>query len=254
MAKTTLDQEAILAMLAAKDVEQLWPVFLKIVKPFGFDGVLYGTNRLSRGDAFGRRPDSFFLTDLPGEIMKLFWDKEQYRDAVIADWAMRNNGVRSLRYGGEIYASGKMTPRQTMVHESLMQAGVTSGIAIGFTVDNTMESAGLGLINLGASHDETEAIWAANEVSLMTYAQLFQLKLSSFALPMPRKKLTKRQMEVLRWVAEGKTNAEVATILGLSSATIEKHLRQSRETLGVSTTLQAVLHAQIYARAFTDPR
>jgi len=241
-------------MLAATNVEELWPVLLRTVKPFGFDGVLYGTNRLARGEAFGRRPDSFFLSDLPSHVMELFWDNEQYRDTVVADWAMRNNGVQSLRYGKEAYDSGQMTPRQKAIHEALFGAGITSGIAIGFNEDNSCMTTGIGLINFGATHDETEAIWAAHETVLMIYAQVFQLKMSTLALPMPRKDLTPRQLEVLRWVAEGKTNAEVATILGLSSATIEKHLRQSRETLGVSTTLQAVLHAQIYARAFTDRR
>jgi len=67
--------------------------------------------------------------------------------------------------------------------------------------------------------------------------------MASLPIPTQRNDLTERQKEVLHWVAHGKTSAEIATILGLSSATIEKHLRQARDTLGVSTTTQAVLFA-----------
>jgi len=47
--------------------------------------------------------------------------------------------------------------------------------------------------------------------------------------------LTEREREVLRWVAEGKRNREIATILGLSSRTVGKHLERVFEKLGVET-------------------
>ena len=55
------------------------------------------------------------------------------------------------------------------------------------------------------------------------------------------RRLTKRQHEVLQWVSDGKTTQDIAIIMDVSKATVEKHLRLAREVLGVETTAQAVL-------------
>ena len=51
--------------------------------------------------------------------------------------------------------------------------------------------------------------------------------------------LSARQAEVLDWVARGKTNKEVATILGLSERTVHHHLEQVYRTLGVDNRTAA---------------
>ncbi len=45
--------------------------------------------------------------------------------------------------------------------------------------------------------------------------------------------LTQKESEVLLWVAQGKSNAETALILGISEATVKKHLEHIFEKLGV---------------------
>lgn len=52
--------------------------------------------------------------------------------------------------------------------------------------------------------------------------------------------LSAREREVLRWVAAGRRQAEIAATLGLSARTVENHLRRARQRLGVATTAQAV--------------
>jgi len=51
--------------------------------------------------------------------------------------------------------------------------------------------------------------------------------------------LTRREAEVLAWVAEGKTNEEIGRILGLSSRTVQKHLEHIYPKLGVETRTAA---------------
>jgi LuxR family transcriptional regulator len=74
--------------------------------------------------------------------------------------------------------------------------------------------------------------------------------LTSLPFTPPRGKLTSRQREVLEWVAEGKTSADIATIMGLSPPTVEKHLRLARETLGVETTAHALIKAAFLNQVF----
>ncbi len=47
--------------------------------------------------------------------------------------------------------------------------------------------------------------------------------------------LTSRETEVLSWVAKGKTNRDIADILGMSHRTVNKHLEHIFEKLGVET-------------------
>jgi DNA-binding NarL/FixJ family response regulator len=51
--------------------------------------------------------------------------------------------------------------------------------------------------------------------------------------------LTPRETEVLSWVAKGKTNRDIADILGLSPRTVNKHLEHVFEKLGVETRAAA---------------
>ncbi len=51
--------------------------------------------------------------------------------------------------------------------------------------------------------------------------------------------LTPRELEVLNWVAKGKTNRDIAEILGMSPRTVNKHLEHIFVKLGVETRAAA---------------
>ncbi|MDF3835997.1 LuxR C-terminal-related transcriptional regulator [Cupriavidus basilensis] len=56
----------------------------------------------------------------------------------------------------------------------------------------------------------------------------------------PEAALTARELEVLRWVAQGKTSWEAGQILGISEHGISHHMRNVMRKLGVGNRLQAV--------------
>jgi len=51
--------------------------------------------------------------------------------------------------------------------------------------------------------------------------------------------LSRRESEVLAWVAQGKTNSEIATILAMNLGTVKKHLASIFQKLGVETRTAA---------------
>lgn len=51
--------------------------------------------------------------------------------------------------------------------------------------------------------------------------------------------LTPREAEILFWVAQGKTNPEIATILGIGLTTVKKHLESTFAKLGVENRTSA---------------
>jgi len=55
--------------------------------------------------------------------------------------------------------------------------------------------------------------------------------------------LNDREVEILTWVARGKTSSEIAQILGLSKRTVDFHIDNARTKLGAATRTEAVLKA-----------
>ena len=52
--------------------------------------------------------------------------------------------------------------------------------------------------------------------------------------------LSSRELQVMRWVASGRRQADIALMLGLSERTVEGHLRRIRKRLGATSTAQAM--------------
>jgi DNA-binding CsgD family transcriptional regulator len=55
--------------------------------------------------------------------------------------------------------------------------------------------------------------------------------------------LTAREAEVLRWVAAGKSDAQIGAILRVSARTVQKHLQNIYDKLGVESRTAAVMRA-----------
>lgn len=57
--------------------------------------------------------------------------------------------------------------------------------------------------------------------------------------------LNDREIEVLTWVARGKTSAEIADLIGLTKRTVDFHLDNARIKLGAATRTEAAIKAAI---------
>jgi len=61
--------------------------------------------------------------------------------------------------------------------------------------------------------------------------------------PLQKLGLTPRAAEALLWLAQGKTNSDIATILGVTESTVKKHVQEMFEKLGVETRGAATVRA-----------
>ena len=57
--------------------------------------------------------------------------------------------------------------------------------------------------------------------------------------------LTPRAAEALLWLAQGKSNADIATILGITESTVKKYVQEMFEKLGVETRGAAAVRALV---------
>jgi DNA-binding NarL/FixJ family response regulator len=65
----------------------------------------------------------------------------------------------------------------------------------------------------------------------------------SSCAPLLKLGLTPRAAEALLWLAQGKTNSDIATILGITESTVKKHVQEMFEKLGVETRGAATVRA-----------
>lgn len=55
-------------------------------------------------------------------------------------------------------------------------------------------------------------------------------------------RLTKRQEEIAQWIAEGKSNGDIAGILGLSLQTVKNHVSAILERLGLENRTAVAIY------------
>src|SRR5436190_8992583 len=93
-----------------------------------------------------------------------------------------------------------------------------------------------------ANADLVRAIEARLRRSQQQAQREFKPDFSSFA-PLLTLGLTPRAAEALLWLAQGKTNSDVATILGITESTVKKYVQEMFEKLGVETRGAATVRA-----------
>jgi DNA-binding NarL/FixJ family response regulator len=93
-----------------------------------------------------------------------------------------------------------------------------------------------------ANADLVRAIEARLRRSEQQVSREFKPDFSSFA-PLLKLGLTPRAAEALLWLAQGKTNTDIATILGITESTVKKHVQEMFEKLGVETRGAATMRA-----------
>jgi DNA-binding NarL/FixJ family response regulator len=93
-----------------------------------------------------------------------------------------------------------------------------------------------------ANNDLVQAIEARLSRSARQAKREFKPDFST-AEPLVKLGLTPRAAEALLWLAQGKTNSDIATILGITESTVKKHVQEIFEKLGVETRGAATVRA-----------
>ncbi|NDV00897.1 LuxR family transcriptional regulator [Pseudoroseicyclus tamaricis] len=238
------------AITNAPRVEDLWALHTDEMARRGFTRVLYGYTRYRSTNSLGDPQDWVMLTNHAPEYINRFLEDGLFHNAPMTRWALENDGACSWSWLQEMYRTDGLTPAETKVVEFNRKMGVTAGYTLSFRSVSQRTKGAIALTGApGMSQAEVDRIWEEQGPAIMVANNVFHLKL--LTLPWSgNRSLTKRQIEVLQWVGDGKTTQDIALILGLTAATVEKHLRLAREALDVETTAQAVLKAAFYNQMF----
>lgn len=240
-------------LFLAQTIDQVWEMHKEAMRHFGFDRLIYASTRLAFGQDFDSWDDALVLTSHDPEYVEAFFGKGLYAHAPMVRWTMENTGAISWGKVPELIAAGMAPPRAYEVLELNQKYGVIAGYSISFREISSRARGGIGLCaRPGLSQADVDAIWAEYGDAILVLNNAMHLKLVHLPHQGAEISLTQRQREVLQWIADGKSVQNVATLLGVSPATVEKHLRLARENLKVETTAQAVLKAGMLNQIFVD--
>ncbi len=235
----------------SKSLEELWAVHSEQMASYGFDRLLYGYTRYRTEHSLGDPEDFVVLSNHDPDYVSGFIHSGLYFHAPLMNWALENEGAISWRAIAGALSNGPSKPEMMRVHEFNQKHDVTVGYTVTFT---SLSARSKGAISMaaerGITQDQIDAVWDEHGEDILLMNNVAHLKILTMPYVPPNRGLTKRQREALEWVGDGKTTQDIAMLMGLTTATVEKHLRLAREALAVETTAQAVLKAALHNQMF----
>jgi DNA-binding CsgD family transcriptional regulator len=230
----------------ARRIEDVWALAVPYYRALGFSRVNYGHTRFRHDRSIGDPDDAIFLSTADPDYVRLYFRGGFFSRTPVYRWALNNDGACTWTWVQKAYDEGRLSAEEAEAVRQNAQMGVAAGIAVSFPESSTRSKGALGLIaDKGLTHGDVEEIFATRQQEILSIAHMMHLKIIQLPGGSGRRALTSRQREVLEWVADGKTMQDIACIMGVSPAMVEKHLRLAREALDVDTTAQAVAKAAL---------
>lgn len=180
------------------------------------------------------RSPRFHAEGFPEELVGQYLEERLYRDnPVLAAARARLEPV----YWEEALAAMTLTEREKAFVDRFRAADLGHGVGIPVYGPNGREGhCGLGFAK-GVRRIRPQAL-----SSYQWVCQLGHLRYCAAVLPgLPDPKLSDREVEVLNWVAAGKSSGLIAQILGISTHTVDAHMRRICLKLGVSDRISAAV-------------
>ena len=130
------------------------------------------------------------------------------------------------------------------------QSAKTAGLRFGLTQPTRGNHGVAGLLSLARSSDSiTSSELDESKFKLAWLAQIAHQGMSKYlisdSMPATGENLSKREISVLRWIAEGKTSNDIAEILGISERTVNFHINNAVSKLGTANRTAAAVRAAL---------
>ncbi len=236
-----------------RSVDDVWDVAAKYFAGHGFQRCNYGFTRFRSARNAGDPDDALFMTTCDANYAQFYFRNGFYARTPAFRWAQANTGACTWTWVREAFLAGKLTAEEAETVRQNVALGIVAGITISFPENSSRAKGAMGLIaDPGIDAAAVDVIFAEKREEIMAVANMMHLRMIQLPFPSRRRPLTERQREALEWVADGKTSQDVALLMEVSPAMVEKHLRLARDALSVDTTTQAVAKAALMNLIFQN--
>jgi DNA-binding CsgD family transcriptional regulator len=218
------------ALLACTTPEELRRAVGESVKKLGFESWVYAANPV------GQHTFPYVLSGYPAAWLARYVEKGYLSvDPVIAHC---REHVTPLVWSADGPAGERKRRCPAFFHDNA---------EIDFKVGVSTPVHGLGcqwgLLSVAGSHDRVDRDQIAGVQLLATFTHEVGHRFATTPQTGANVHLTARELECLRWAAEGKTGWEIGRLLGISERTVVFHVENAAHKLGVFGRRQAVARA-----------
>ncbi len=236
-------------LILAETIDDVWTMLVEYMAEYSFDRLMYGLSYEAGTNEFVSLDDMLILSNHPTSYHDKFLGDGHHRNSPMLSWARTNTGPYLWSNVEKNFA--KLSTEQRTAFEVNRQMGIVAGVTISFGATPPCGRSAMGMTaRAGVTQDQVDATWEEHGRTILLLCNVAHLKIVTLPRTHMERKLTPRQRAVLRLVGAGKTAPEIARLMGVSTVTVEKHLRLAREGLGVETSAQALLKAAIQSQIF----
>lgn len=129
----------------------------------------------------------------------------------------------------------------------LWEAARDHGLSKGFTQCLMLPNHALGFLSVSSNRTGVVGSFSVDiDLRLQTLLQLSMmtlLRLEDEMVMPPEMRFSKRELEILKWTAEGKTSAEIAIILSISENTVNFHQKNMQKKFNAPNKIQIACYA-----------
>lgn len=221
-------------------MESVWSLLCGTLKRYGFDRVNYSFVPALHDAERATMSTRVALSTHPARTREVY-RSARFDRSPMRVWAMRNAGAISWSEQPRLMREYGMEADGPALNAFLKELGFHAGYTIGFPVTARSGKGALGVTaRRGLDQADVDAIWTLHGTAIEALATAAHGRLALMPLPVLHDQLNARQREILGWIADGKTVADVALLTRLSVSAVEKNLARARDCLGAETTPQAV--------------
>lgn len=181
-------------------------------------------------------PVSIIHTNAPAEVLAAF-DGGPYNGG---EHPMLLRALRQVEpFSREEARATELTAHQ---NDMLSFGRETLGITNGWTFPITKDGVREGIVMLAGQEPDMSPV-LRSMLHLLAHLAFQKSETLDDSGKGESRTLTARELECLRWVAVGKTDAEIAVILSIKPRTARFHIENAKRKMGVATRVQAVAEA-----------
>lgn len=210
--------------------------FCAIMQRHGYDRIAYSL--ITDHPSLGLNRQHGLATSYPQDWMNVYTEKNYMEVDPVTRRCLQS---RKPFFWNDVVAEPTIAAPSLNLMREAQDAGVTDGIGMSLT-GKTGELVGIGLArtHMDGKPGKSDYAFLAGAYLLSVY---FHETYRDMLSPPQRIQLSQREVEVLCWAAEGKTDEEIALLLRISSNTVRFHWKNIFSKLEANGRIYAITKA-----------